>query len=320
MNMTKQPITHIHCHMGNHRQEVDFSQFWQAAKAEVDALRSDYQISEASFNHPVHKCRELRFSGVNGGQIYAKYVQSSESESSPCPVIFVFHGYGEASPSWSQLMRWASAGFSVFAMDVRGQQGRSMMGEERLARDNFGQLMRGIEQGAQNLHFKRVYQDCYQLVSLVSNMPTIDPSRMYTYGTSQGGALSIVAAVLSQKISKTVSVHPFLADFASVIDMHLTNSPYFEINQYFKFNDAAQTTRETVLSALDYIDVQNFAPLLCNSLLGAVTMQDDVCPPKTQMAVFDKVTSDKNILIYPEHGHEDIKEFEDVAYSYFLQN
>jgi cephalosporin-C deacetylase len=33
-------------------------------------------------------------------------------------------------------------------------------------------------------------------------------------------------------------------------------------------------------------------------------MMDTICPPSTQYAAFNKITSRKNVVIFPDFGHE----------------
>ncbi|WP_413114068.1 acetylxylan esterase [Thaumasiovibrio sp. DFM-14] len=298
---------------------TDFLTFWEQAKEQVDSLPKGWKVYESNFSHPTHQCLDLYFEGVDKALIYAKYLRNSASELEPCPVIFVFHGYGESSPPWSRIMNWASAGFSVLAMDVRGQLGKSGGGNYASQTNVHGQLMAGIEHGANNLHFKKVYQDCYQLISIAKRMPEIDKNRMMTYGSSQGGALAIISAVLSGSINKIVSIHPFLANFSLALDMNLSNSPYYEMNKYFKLKDPSHKTKGNIFMQLEYIDVQLFSKHLKNKLLGAVTMKDDICPPEIQLAVFNDISSECTVVTYPEHAHEDIKEFEDLAFEFITK-
>jgi cephalosporin-C deacetylase len=34
---------------------------------------------------------------------------------------------------------------------------------------------------------------------------------------------------------------------------------------------------------------------------------DTTCPPSTQFAMYNKVTSEKSVDIYPDYGHENLK-------------
>ena len=43
---------------------------------------------------------------------------------------------------------------------------------------------------------------------------------------------------------------------------------------------------------------------LGQQVLLAVGLTDEVCPPSTQFAAYNKISSDKSVEIYPDFGHE----------------
>ncbi|MET3207324.1 UNVERIFIED_CONTAM: hypothetical protein ABIC26_000258 [Paenibacillus sp. PvR008] len=53
--------------------------------------------------------------------------------------------------------------------------------------------------------------------------------------------------------------------------------------------------------------------------LGYTGLSDKVCPPSTQYAVYNKVKSDKKMLLYHEYGHEYLPHLSDHAMNEFLQ-
>ena len=47
---------------------------------------------------------------------------------------------------------------------------------------------------------------------------------------------------------------------------------------------------------------------------------DTVCPPSTQFAVYNKIKSNKRMLIYPDYGHEILLPgVNDEIYSFMMQ-
>jgi cephalosporin-C deacetylase len=45
---------------------------------------------------------------------------------------------------------------------------------------------------------------------------------------------------------------------------------------------------------------------------------DTICPPSTQFAAYNKIKSKKDMLIYPDFGHEHIRGLADRIYSFFM--
>ena len=48
-------------------------------------------------------------------------------------------------------------------------------------------------------------------------------------------------------------------------------------------------------------------------------LMDDICPPSTQFAAFNKITAPKEIVLYPDYGHEDIPGAHDRILRFFAE-
>lgn len=130
-------------------------------------------------------------------------------------------------------------------------------------------------------------------------------------GYSQGGALALVAAALNPRIQKTVAIYPFLSDFRRVIEIGNTSEAYDELFRYFKFHDPFHETEEEIMATLAYIDVKNLAHRIQGEVKMITGLDDDVCYPITQFAIYNRLTCDKTYRIMPEYAHEAMNVFVD---------
>jgi cephalosporin-C deacetylase len=55
---------------------------------------------------------------------------------------------------------------------------------------------------------------------------------------------------------------------------------------------------------LGYIDCQHLAPRIRGKVLMSTGLMDTICPPSTQFSAYNKITADKDMVIYPDFGHE----------------
>lgn len=285
------------------RQEVphDFDAFWDEQLMKVKKIPK-YQLEFCDFQIPNVDTYELRFMGTNESSIYAKCLVPKYKQ--PCPVIFYFHGYQGQGPDWSQCLNYVAVGYAVVAMDVRGQAGKSM---DHSIFDGItvkGQVIRGMMQLPDQLFYKDIYLDVYQLIEVISEQEWADSDLFMAYGGSQGGALALVAGALNHRISKVVSIYPFLSDFKRILELGDAAEPYNELFRYFKFKDPFHQTEELILNNLAYIDVKNFSHRIRGEVYLFVGMQDDICPPSTQFAIYNRMTCQKKIQILQEYGHE----------------
>ena len=75
------------------------------------------------------------------------------------------------------MLAYTVAGYGVVSMDVRGQSGYSTDGDRSpLGNTVKGQIIRGAVEGPDQLFYKDVYLDLYQLIEIVANLPQVRPT------------------------------------------------------------------------------------------------------------------------------------------------
>lgn len=294
-------LEQMRAYLGREAVPDDFDHFWQEQLNAVPTI-PEYTLTWKPFNIANCDCYELWFKGHHEGEVFAKIVKPNNV---PCvPVLFYFHGYQGASPDWSQMLNYVAVGFAVVCLDVRGQSGRSIDYSRHRGNTVKGHIIRGVQEGREQLLFKDVFLDLYQLINIVDAFDWSDSSRLMTYGASQGGALAIVAAALNEKISKVVSIYPFLSDYKRILELGDMQEAYSELFRYFKYYDPYHETERQLLETLSYIDVKNFAHRVKASVQMHISMQDSVCPPSTQFAIYNRIQSEKIYYVLQEYGHD----------------
>ncbi|HEM4283333.1 TPA: acetylxylan esterase, partial [Streptococcus suis] len=229
---------------GRQEKPDDIDKFWSDAIASVEHPIS-YELFERDCTTDVIKTYELYFEGTDFSKVYAKCLFPKTDKK--IPVIFHFHGYQGQSREWSELLKFVAVGYGVIAMDVRGQAGKSQDFGRFEGTTAKGQVIRGMIEGPSKLFFKDVYLDVYRLVEIVSAFDFVESTHLFAYGASQGGALALVAAALNPKISKVMTVYPFLSDFKRVLELGNNSEAYDELFRYFKFTDPFHETEEDIL-------------------------------------------------------------------------
>lgn len=180
---------------------ADFDAFWNQALAKMTEL-PEYKLEKRDFNIPNVACYELTFKGTRDGLVYARVVLPKTDQK--VPVIFHFHGYMGRCWDWADMLAYSVAGYGVVSMDVRGQSGYSTDGDRSpLGNTVKGQIIRGAVEGPEELFYKDIYLDLYQLIEIVASLPQVNDSKLASYGASQGGALALVAAGLNSRIQRT---------------------------------------------------------------------------------------------------------------------
>ena len=315
MPQVDMPLEELKAYQGRNPKPADFDEAWDNALAEMRALDPKVEMVPYPLKSSAADCFDLFFTGVGGARVHAKYLRPRNAPG-PHPAVVTFHGYGANSGSWQEKLGYVSQGYSVAALDVRGQGGLSQDVGGTTGRTASGHFIRGIDDGFERMLFRSVFLDCAQLAGIVMEMPEVDAARVGATGGSQGGALTLACAALEPRIARAAPWFPFLCDYRRVWEMDLAVAAYQEIKDYFRTFDPLHERETEVFTRLGYVDVQFLAPRIRAEVLMAVGLMDTVCPPSTQFAAYNKITTPKDLLIYPDFGHEDLPGASDSVFDF----
>ena len=177
MPLIDMPLAELRKYTGRNPRPDDFDSFWDDSLKELDAVDPRVELTPAEFTAPGVEYFHMQFTGVGGARIYAKLARPMRRDK-PGPGLVLFHGYGGQSCSWTGLSVWGMAGFTVAAMDCRGQGGRSQDVGGVVGTTLRGHIVRGLNGPAKNMLFRHVFLDTAQLARLVMQMDGVDPARV----------------------------------------------------------------------------------------------------------------------------------------------
>ena len=298
------PLHELETYTGTNPKPADFDEYWLRALRELESIDPEPELKLTEAIHPTRsEAFDLTFTGVGGARIYAKYVRPKNPDGQH-PAILEFHGYSGNSGDWSDKLRYSGEGVAVAAMDCRGQGGRSEDPGGTKGNTLQGHIVRGLAEGPEKLLYRSIFLDTVQLARVIASFDEVDATRLSTNGGSQGGALSIACAALEPRIARCVSIYPFLSDYQRVWEMDLAKDAYTELKTHFRHFDPLSTNRAKLFETLGYIDVHHLAPRIRAEVVMALTLQDPICPPSTQYAVYNNLCSKKRALVYQDFSHE----------------
>lgn len=310
------PLRELETYNGTNPKPADFDEYWLRALKELDSIDPKPELTPTDQIRSVSsEAFDLTFTGVGGARIYAKYVRPKNTTGKH-PAILEFHGYAGNSGEWADTLRYSGDGVAVAAMDCRGQGGRSEDVGGTKGNTLHGHIIRGLSEGPEKLLYRSIYLDTVQLARVVASFDEVETSRLATNGASQGGALSIACAALEPRIARCVSVYPFLSDFQRVWEMDLAKDAYAELKSYFRQFDPLCKNRAALFKTLGYIDVHHLAPRIKAEAVVALTLQDPICPPSTQFAVFNNIRSKKTPIVYEDFSHEGLPGLADATFGF----
>ncbi len=293
----------------------DLRAFWGEAQRELELNDPQQVIKAAAFEHPACRAYEMSFNGIGGARLRAKLLRPAQQRE-PGPALLLFHGYTANNGDWMHKLPWVAAGFTVAALDCRGQGGASDDPGGQKGQTLHGHLIRGLAEGPRALAYTAHFLDAARAFSLLRFMEGVDPERVAVMGGSQGGALALACAALRPGVAKAVVHYPFLSDFRQVFRSGARHSAYGELWDYFRRRDPLLLDEQRAFNALSYIDVQNLAPWIQAEVLFGASLLDEACPPQSQFAAYNRLGGPKQLLCYPCHGHEELPGWDDRAWGF----
>lgn len=318
MPIFEMPLEELKHYQGTNPRPADFDDFWDQALAEMRATDPHLELAPSDFQVPFAQCFDLFFTGVRGARIHAKYLRPKNSPQSH-PAVLHFHGYGINSGDWTDKLSFVALGFSVAALDCRGQGGSSEDTGSVKGSTLKGHIIRGLDDAPQNLLYRQIFLDTAQLAGIVMEMPEVDENRIAALGASQGGGLTLACAALEPRIKRLAPVFPFLCDYQRIWEMDLADNSYEELRHFFRRFDPTHRRRREIFERLGYIDVQHLAPRIRGRVLMGIGLMDQLCPPSTQFAAYNKISSEKNMVIYPDYEHENLPGFADQTLQFLME-
>jgi cephalosporin-C deacetylase len=314
-HLFEMPLSEMKKYQGRNPCPPDMDKFWDASLAAMHKLDAKVELRPAEFQAPDAEAFDLFFTGMGGARIHAKYLRPKGAKRAPA--VLLFHGYTGSSGDWFDKLAWTGQGFCVAALDCRGQGGLSEdVGGVRGNTHN-GHIIRGLEEDSPaKLLFRDIYLDTAQLARIVMGLPEVDPERVGATGGSQGGGLTLACVSLEPRIKRAAPVFPFLCDYQRVWEMDLAKDAYNELRTYFRMFDPRHEREADVFRKLGYIDCQHLAKRIRAETLFGTGLMDQNCPPSTQFAAYNKITAKKDMVIYPDFGHEGLPGIGDRIFAF----
>ncbi len=315
MPLIDMPLEQLKTYEGRNPCPKDMDPFWDKSIVQMKAIDAKVELIPSKFTAPFAECFDLYFTGMGGARVHAKYLRPKNGPK-PHPAVVMFHGYSGNCGEWHDKLNYVGMGYSVAGLDCRGQAGLSEDKGGVKGNTLNGHIIRGLDDSPEKLLFRDIFLDTAQLAGIVMNMPEVDGTRVGAMGGSQGGGLTLACAALEPRIKRLAPVFPFLSDYRRVWEMDLAIHAYDELKAFFRHFDPRHEREEEIFTRLGYIDVQHLAKRIKGEVLMGVGLMDNICPPSTQFAAFNKITAPKKTVIYPDFGHEGLPGIGDINFQF----
>lgn len=315
MPIVDMPLEKLKVYSGINPRPYDFDAFWNRSLEELYAIDPQAEFLPYDYPSKIARLYDLWFTSMKGARIHGR-VAVPKNLTGKAPATLHFHGLSGRCENWKNLLVYASQGFVAVSMDVRGQGGLSEDIGGTSGTTFPTPFMRGIEGEPENLLARDIFLDTAQLARVIMARDDVDDARVGVYGGSQGGGLSVACAALVPKIKLCATTYPYMSDYRRVWNMDLAKGAYDGIRYWFRWFDPLHEREDEIFTKLGYIDIQHLAPRIQAMVLMSTGLMDTTCPPSTQFAMYNKITSPKSVLIYPDFGHEGLNGNDDEVFKF----
>ena len=314
------PLEKLKTYKGINPRPADFDSFWDSSINEMLNIDPAVELVPSKFQVDFAECYDMFYTGIGNSRIHAKLLRPKNAANVKGPAVVQYHGYSGNSGDWQGKLGYVAAGFVVASIDCRGQGGISEDLTSVKGNTLNGHIIRGLdEESPEKLLFREIFLDCAQLVHIVSAMPGVDKNRIGLMGGSQGGGLTLAAASLCPFVNRLVPIFPFLSDYRRVWEMDLAKDAYLELKEYFRHFDPRHEREDEVFTRLGYIDIHHMTNRIKGKVKMLTGLMDTICPPSTQFAAYNAITAPKEVVLYPDFGHENLPDCYDITMQYMLE-
>lgn len=304
------PLPELERYLPDLDEPADLDAFWSRTLAEARRHEPVVDARPHDAGLRVIDATDLTFAGFDGQPVKAWVTRPAGSQGEALPAVVEYIGYGGGRGFAHDRLAWAAAGYVHLVMDSRGQgstwgTGAHTPDEAGSGPAASGVMTRGIED-PQRYYYRRLMTDAVRAVDAVRALPGVDPQRVAVTGGSQGGALALAAAGLSEGLVAAMPDVPFLCQIRRAVDI-TDGFPYGELVQYLSVHRGAQ---DRVFGTLRYFDAVHLGRRASAPALFSVALRDDICPPSTVFAAYNHYAGlapqrpETDIAVYPFNKHE----------------
>ncbi|MBR1807855.1 MAG: acetylxylan esterase [Paludibacteraceae bacterium] len=293
--------------------QSDYDTFWQTAKDQLAAINMNANLIEltgkSSSTRKVYLV-ELNSvpDGLTGEPVVIRGYYCEPQDGEKHPVIMHFFGYDtQNTKAKVDCPSGGSSQYAEFYLSHRGQYINNRPESSRVA-DGLGDLTNPYGDwfsynfgNKDSYYYRGAYMDCVQAVRFMATRPTSNMTKLFAEGSSQGGALTYAAAALSDYPFSAIAANvAFLGDFAEALKI---GGLAVETAR----NCKGSMTEQEMIAFFSYFDTKNLATRISCPVLASSGLQDNVCPPRTNIVPFNNLQtpqSKKEYIFGPEMGHD----------------
>lgn len=290
---------------------ADFDAFWQAAKDQLASVDMQAQLTaipeRSNANGTVYLVEMYSVpDGLSGEPVKIRGYYCEPKDGQKHPVILHFYGYDTQGYTGQVDCPYAGQN-AEFYLSHRGQYLNNRpagtdLGVAEETVNIYGDWFRYNLGEKDNYYYRGAYMDVVQAIRFMATRETSDMTKLFAEGSSQGGALTYVAAALSDCPFTAIAANvAFMGDMADAKDIE--SLVYWEISDHYWVDGVPQ---EQSIRYLPYFDIKHLTPRIQCAVLASSGLADETCPARLNLVPYNNLgtpADKKEYIIEPEMGH-----------------
>ena len=296
MEFINQQIKEMEQYLPPLTRRPDFREFWDRNLQKSAALPLNARLTSRENPFDGIQSFDLWYDSADGATTCHGLLVLPE-KSGRLPVVLQFHGYSWYCGQVSDQLSFVNMGMAVLSMDHRGQNGLSP-DKHAYNADSLDFMTRGCED-KEDYTVKWSILDGVRAVDYLLSRPDIDDTRLFTHGSSQGGAMALSVACMDPRVRYCFCDVPSNCNIERRIQNR--NGSFSQVTEYLR---RRPDKLEQVYQTLSYFDIMNMAEYCKADVYASVGLKDTTCPAICFYAAYNRLPGKKQIAVYPFAEHE----------------
>ena len=285
----------------------NFESFWETSVAFAQNAQVESVVELPSATQAA-TFKRITFTSTDQTQLSARVIlpataSAAELTTAELPAVVLFSDLGRGVRSWLHLLRFSALGLPVVALEARPCEAqlkdawRGTFAAEKLA----CALINPDDAASSTL--KQLIDDALVTTAVASRFLG---RTTVTWGEGLGGSQALFAAALLPKAAiATMALNPLFADNATTLRAHVG------------CGDTPQS--DAAIDAVGLLDSACAAELVHVPALIGTALLDQSAPTEGTFALYNRLTGQKEMRVYPKFGHERINQFENEQINYLCE-
>lgn len=276
----------------------DFDEFWGRTLEKTRSVPLNPCRELYDYPSPFAEVYDISYNGFDDTRVHGWFLLPKFAGKSKLPCLVHYHGFTLNRGRPANFMHWLMLGAAVLSVDCREQTGETGNSARYSAGHSTNLACKGILD-KDEFYYRAVYMDCVKAIDFALSQPEVDGGRVIIEGASQGGALGMAVCSLDPRPRLAMVDVPSNSNLEKRVEG--AHGAFASVADYLKlYPDRVDKAFET----LSYFDTMNMADRIGCRLLASVALKDNICPAVMYFASYNRITSPKEIRIYPFNGHE----------------